>query len=100
MLVTNEPAAAWISADAIIGQWRSTKVSYSANITAEGWTLSDLNAGNKYAVDVVMPYPSDVVFHPVVTDSSQIPAETQKLESAFLGSEGFGVLVEWRQYVW
>ncbi len=44
----------------------------------------------------MIPYPSDVVFHPVVTDPAQIPHETQKLEDAFLSGDGFGILGETR----
>ena len=97
MLEVNEPAAAWLTADVVNGQWVETTLSYTAELTIEGWTLKDLPAAaaRAYAVDVAIPYPSDVVFHPVVTDSAQIPAETEKLESLFLGGDGFGILNEW-----
>jgi len=101
MLEVNEPAA-WLTADVVNGQWVETTLSYKAELTIEGWTLNDLPAAavRGYAVDVAIPYPSDMVFHPVVTDSAQIPAETEKLESLFLGGDGFGILDEWDPRRW
>ena len=100
MLTQNEPAATWITTEAVTGQWRSTEVSYSANLSVQGWKVSNLAADRGNVIDVVIPYPKDVIFHPVVSDSSQIPSETQKLEQAFLSGDGFGIMDEWRQYVW
>ncbi len=100
MLEKNEPAAAWLSTNAVTGQWRERELSYEASVSLEGWRLVDLNwAKRKYAVDVVIPYPSDMVFHPVVTDAAQIPRETEKLESHVLanGEYRYGsFLHEWR----
>ncbi len=101
-LAENEPAAAWLTADVVTGQWREMALSYQAELTGvEGWTLNDTaaNAARAYVVDVVIPYPSDVVFHPVVTDSAQIPAETEKIESHFLATADYrygSILHGWR----
>ncbi len=116
MLEANEPAASWIVADVVTGQWREIELGYDAwlavtdpsssdSSSSGGWTLNDLTAAaeRKYIVDVVIPYPSDVVFHPVVTDSAQIPAETEKLESLFLATADYrygSIMEEWRQRVW
>ncbi len=104
MLAASEPAAVWLTADFSNGQWREVEMFYSAWLTAgdvdeytplEGWTLNDNPAvknAPKYALDVVVPYPSDVVFHPVVTDSAQIPTVTQEIEDAYLYGDGFGIM--------
>ncbi len=70
------------------------------NSRADDWPVRFIeNRYGDYRVDVVIPYPSDVIFHPVVTDSAQIPSETRKIESLFLfGYEGFGIMAPFYKY--